>query len=384
MRIVHICLAGPFSEGYSYQENLLTKYQVLMGHEVFVITAKWSLDSNASISKTYKSNYFNEDRVKIFRMEMKGKDNYSKKLKIFEDYSKLLNEIEPEIIFVHGSQFLDIKPIIQYKIRKDRNVKIFVDNHADFSNSATNFISREILHKKIWRLTTKRLEPYVTKFYGVLPARVDFLKNIYHVSEKKVSLLNMGGDDEFVRKYLGESTDQFREEIGCKREQQLIVTGGKVDEAKKEVLLLMEYVRSRKDLFLLIFGSIDEKILPQVKNLLSDNVKYIGWVNSEKSYKYFSESDLVVFPGRHSVYWEQVVSQKKPMLVKYWEGTDHIDIGGNVSIIDYHYNEKEKLFYELDQILYSSKLNDMKKAAESENATAFLYSDIAKRSIEEV
>ena len=34
---------------------------------------------------------------------------------------------------------------------KNPNVKIFVDNHADFSNSATNWLSLEILHKKIWK-----------------------------------------------------------------------------------------------------------------------------------------------------------------------------------------------------------------------------------------
>ena len=37
MKIVHICLGGPFSDGFSYQENLITKYQVKMGLDVSLI-----------------------------------------------------------------------------------------------------------------------------------------------------------------------------------------------------------------------------------------------------------------------------------------------------------------------------------------------------------
>ena len=65
---------------------------------------------------------------------------------------------------------------------------------------------------------------------------------------------------------------------------------------------------------------------------LSDGkrIQYIGWVNTSESYQLFASADLVVFPGRHSVYWEQVAAQGIPMICKYWEGTTHIDVGGNV------------------------------------------------------
>ena len=62
-----------------------------------------------------------------------------------------------------------------------KNVIVFADNHADFLNSATNWISKNILHKIIWRYYAQMLVPYVKKFYGVLPARVDFLKEVYNI-----------------------------------------------------------------------------------------------------------------------------------------------------------------------------------------------------------
>lgn len=43
----------------------------------------------------------------------------------------------------------------------------------------------------------------------------------------------------------------------------------------------------------------------------------------------FSAANLGVFLGTHSVFWEQTVAQGTPLVVKYWQGMTHIDIGGN-------------------------------------------------------
>ena len=63
-------------------------------------------------------------------------------------------------------------------------------------------------------------------------------------------------------------------------------------------------------------------------------VQYIGWINANESYRYFAAADLAVFPGRHSVFWEQVTAQGIPMLCKKWDGTTHVDVGGNVRFLE--------------------------------------------------
>lgn len=383
MNILHLCLAGPFSEGYTYQENLLTTYHSRMGHKVSVITSNWALDNVGVLRQESPKLYTNKDNVSVYRIKLKGEKNFLRKIKRHEDYSDILRDINPDIIFIHGSQFFDIKPIMNYKILKKEKVKIFIDNHADFSNSATNIFSREILHKILWRNRTLSLLPYVHKFYGVLPARVEFLTEIYKVPKNKVELLNMGGDDELVKKYSNINKEIIREKYGVPKNKVLLVTGGKIDNAKKEVLFLLDYVEKKQDVFLIIFGSVSVDIKQKFDSLLNENTKYLGWVNTEESYEIFSIADLVVFPGRHSVYWEQAVSQKKPMLVKEWKGTNHIDIGGNISFVNFSFEEKNKLFDELDSILLTSKLFDMTKNAKKNKSQLFLYSNIAERSIKE-
>ena len=111
-----------------------------------------------------------------------------------------------------------------------------------------------------------------------------------------------------------------------------------------------------------------------------NSVMYVGWIKAEDSYKYFSAADLVVFPSRHSVFWEQVVGMGKPMVVKYWEGVTHINFNGNVEFL--HEDSTEEIQKKIISLLDDpGKLKRMKDAACGEGRRIFLYSNIAKCSI---
>ena len=45
MKIVHLCLSAFFIDNYSYQENMLPKYHVKMGHKVTVIASIFSFNN---------------------------------------------------------------------------------------------------------------------------------------------------------------------------------------------------------------------------------------------------------------------------------------------------------------------------------------------------
>lgn len=384
MKITHICLCGPTTDNWNYQENLLSKYHTILGNNVTIITSEFVLNKKGNLETFKKTNYFNEDGVKMIRLEMKGVQNFNKKIKIFKGVFKSINKSKPDIIFVHGCQFLDIKQVVKY-VKLNPNVKIFVDNHADFSNSAKNFLSKNILHKIIWRRCARLIEPYTTKFYGVLPARVDFLKDMYNIPEEKVDLLVMGADDEKVEeaKSIG-IRDKTRKKYDINRDDFLIITGGKIDKNKSQILLLMEAVNNikNKNVKLLIIGSVIDEYKDEFNSLLGENISYIGWVESSDIYKYFESSDLVVFPGLHSVLWEQAVGQGIPCVFKYIEGFTHVDLGGNCKFV---YNDSPtELKAIINNIINDKELYKyMKNIAMSKGMNAFSYKKIAKKSIED-
>lgn len=381
MRITHLCLAGTITDGWSYQENLLSKYHTKLGHEVSIITARWVYNDKNKLYKFPKEDYVLENKVRVIRLEIKNKDDLTYKFKKYNGIEKALEKTSPDILFIHGCQFLDIGKVAKY-LKNHKNTKVYVDNHADFSNSATNFVSRKILHEIIWRRCAHVILPYVKKFYGVLPARVEFLKNVYHLPSEKIELLVMGGDDELIQSAITRR-DETRVKYGIDKEDFLIVTGGKIDKWKKQTLLLMESVKetSNAKLKLIVFGSVDKELVEQVNALTCDRVQYIGWVNSEYSYDLFAAADLAVFPGRHSVFWEQVAAQGIPMIVKDWAGTHHIDTGNNVLFL--HEDTKEEITSTISSLLNdANKYNEMLQCAK-DNCNMFSYLDIARRSIQE-
>lgn len=384
MKIVHICLCGPVTDGFNYQENLISKYHVKLGYDVVLFASQWMWNNKGFLFMTNHTNYINEDGVHIIRLPIKF-GNINNKFKI---YCGLYHAIErecPDILFVHGIQFLDIFQIARYA-KKNPNVKIYIDNHADFSNSATGWLSRNILHKILWRICAKKIEPYVTKFYGVLPARVDFLIDLYHIPKEKCELLVMGADDELVEKTSHKFEQmRFRMKCGIDDNDFLIVTGGKIDAWKTQTLLLMEAVRNIKNskVKLIIFGSIADNMRNKFNSLLkSDKIQYIGWLNSEESYLVFAASDLAIFPGRHSVYWEQAVGEGIPLIVKDWPGTHHIDLGGNVRFLTQDSPEEIKLIIEF-LISHPKVYQTMKQISQNKGKSYFSYKEIAKRSIEQ-
>lgn len=383
MKVLHLCLAAFYIDNYSYQENMLPKYHKKMGLDVEIIASLVSFDENGeSCLIESGSTYNNEHDIPVTRLNYK-KSKMSKVLRQYERTYESIKTAKPDIIFIHGCQFYDIRYVVKY-LKENPSVKVFVDNHADFSNSATNWYSKNILHKILWKRSAHLIEPYTSKFYGVLPARVEFLKNIYKIPEDKIELLVMGADDEKVKYAIkSESIAKIRDKHNIRQDDFLIITGGKIDNAKRQTLLLMEAVKKINDdnVKLIIFGSVIDELKDQVKSLIDrKKIKHIGWIKSQDSYKYFAAADLAVFPGRHSVLWEQAVGTGTPCIFKYWKGTTHVDLNGNCRFL-YKDNVNE-IYNEINTIRKNTALyNKMKFVSMEQGINKFSYKGISSRAI---
>ena len=386
MKIVHICLSGSYNDNWGYHDNLLPKYNKKAGHDVTVITSIFvNSKKHRGYEKVNPGEYVLDDGVKVIRIPFKKifAPKLAEKLRTYEGLYKKLEKERPDFIFIHGIQFLDVLIVAKY-LKNNPNCKAVADNHADFMNSARNWLSRNVLHRIIWKRCAALINPYVTKFYGVTPARVDFLVNMYNLPKQKVELLAMGADDEKVEETKNENIrKQIRKRYNINPDDFLIMTGGKIDTNKPQTLLLMEAVKKLNypKVKLLIFGSVVPELKEKFNCLISDNIKYIGWVDSKDTYNYFSAADLIVFPGLHSVFWEQVVGLGKPCIFKYIQGFTHIDLNGNCKFI--YRDSVDEIKDIISEIINNNKLYEqMKKIAESRGKEIFSYKRIANKSLE--
>lgn len=382
--ICHLCLHGPYNEGWNYQENVLPKYHALMGIKVYQIVTCYIWD-NGAMKTISPQRYVNPIGIEVIRINRDERQRLpGMRWERYSEAFRVLEEINPEFLFIHDVQFLDTDRVAKY-LKKHPNCIAVADNHSDFSNSAKNWISKNILHKVIWRHHAKQLERYVKKFYGVLPARVDFLTNVYHLPREKCELLVMGADDELVEKVKAKrSRESIRDKYGIQPDDFLIVTGGKINNNRPETLNLMKAVcdSTIACMKLIVFGVVSNELKNQFDELLSnDKIQFAGWLDSELTYEYMDAADLIVFPGLHSVMWEQAVGMGVPCIFKRIQGFDHVDLGGNAAFVDD--TSSDGLKREIEAIVSDpERYQKMRAVAREQGMRVFSYRDIAKRCIE--
>ena len=377
MKIVHLMLGNTYNEGWGYQENLLSKWHKLNGNDVSIIASRMVNNKNDDgYHLTDVETYTNDLGINVTRIDYLFNNWAFRTLRVFKDLYHTIYIENPDFIFIHNGQFLDSLRVCKY-LKDHPNCKAVVDNHADETNSAKSFFPK-LLHYTIWRYCMNKLNKYVYKFYGVLPIRCDFLKKYYNLPDDKIDLLVMGVDDKLIESSKRKVTS-IKKKYDIKKNKLNIVTGGKIDHYKTETLNLMRVVNNHPDVNLYVFGSIGDEIKDEFNSLLSDNVKYIGWLNQEESYSVLQANDIAIFPGRHSVIWEQCVGLGVPIIVREWPGTKHVDIGGNCIFLK-EGSEEELEDYINKLLCYENILEDLKTNSKK-NSSQFSYKNIAIKSI---
>lgn len=387
--IVHINLTGGIIEGGGYQENLLSRNHKLMGLDVAIIT---NYNDWAKTPVYHEKRYINSDGVEVILLPKKPKRFKNKRLNVLsnlitKNYIGLYNcleELNPAIIFVHGCQSYDNLEVVRYKCHHPE-VKIFVDNHADYYNTPVNTFRQKLIHRIIYCYVAKRLYSVCETFWGVTPWRVEYLRDVFDLPEEKTKLLVMGGDDSRIDyAHKDKIRAEFRLKHNIADNEYVIVTGGKIDPTKN-IHLLIEALGDNEKIRLVVFGKPSNDFESEIDNLMRKypRVINVGWIESSDVYKYFLAADLAFFPGTHSVLWEQAAACGIPLVVKKWAGMQHVNVGGNCRFLEDVTVESIKSLVAEIFSDDATAFKEMKKIAEGKAREEFLYSNIAKRAIGE-
>ena len=382
MKIVHIAPNAPYNDYWGYQENILPKYQKKLGHEVIVITTN-TMHQDKKIIEIECDDYILNDGIRVIRLVKKKYfhhilTNLNSRLLQIEKY---LEEIKPDFIFFHGLVSTTIYDVIRYK-KNHPDCIVIQDNHLDYNIGRKSKTLKERIIRAFYRYINKKSISYVERVYGVTPWRKIYAEDYFEIPKEKTDVLIMGADDEKIdfknRDYLKKT---IRKEYNISNKDFLIVTGGKIDE-KKKIHFLMQACSEIENVKLLIFGQVHDDIKKQFDTFLkkNKNIIYIGWIAADKVYEYFFAADLVFFPGQHSVLWEQACASKVPCVFERWEGMEHVNNGGNSDFVSPV--NSQTLKNKIKELLFTEKYYKMKEIALSSATDIYLYSNIARKSLE--
>lgn len=377
-KIVHIMLASPYVPMLGYQENILPKKHRQLGYKTFIISYNKEsygdfLDEGIPVYNLPKNqNLIILDRIPYFGLLRR---------RFLGLYDKI-KEIDPNYIFVHGTYNPEYMDIVRYK-KSHPQVRIYADSHVDYYNWPVDTIRRWIIKKVIYRYTSRRLASVCEKVWGVTPWRVKYLNDVLGVPKKKIDLLVMGGDENFIpwdRKE--EIENEIRQKYHIPNDAFLIVTGGRIDKTKNIHLLIDAVIQmNNPNVYLLIFGKYFDD-MKEYEHIEDNHVINVGWLSSNDVYPLFLASDIGCFPGTHSVLWEQACASGLPCIFKDWEGGfSHVDVGGNCILLS---DITSEIIEEtLEGILSNPfSLDRMRMVANQQARKAFSYIEIAKKSIE--
>lgn len=380
MKIVQVCLCGSYNPFMGYQDVILPRYYEKLGLECVTIASQYYKSEGRVIYENFDSQI--DESIRIIRLKGKLPYKINRKVRWFEGIYDVLEQEKPDIIFLHNFQFVSILQVLKY-CKENQNVKVYADSHTDYINSMHSWVSKYIFHQFVWRRLVKKMEPFVIKFWGVTELRCEFMEKVYHISPQKIDLLVMGADGlKFDLKEKDKIRDNIRKQYNLRDTDFVIVTGGKIDE-KKQVHKLVNAVGdlNDKNIKLMIFGKIEKDMEQYFREINYENIIQIGWINSDKVYDYFMAADLAVFPGTHSVLWEQAVGTGLPCIFKYWKGMSHVNVGGNCLFL--YDNIVEELKEKIACLKEKGEIyKEMKKQSEEKGIAEFSYLEIAKRSIQ--
>ena len=380
MRILHFCMNAPFTEHYSYQDNLLTEYQHKLGHEVRIVTTTRTRGANGNIIQTKTGYKLLDNGVELVRLPFPGKIR-----RLFGKYKGLIEQMidyKPDFVFIHGLCSFVPEDVIQYKKKFNPLMHIVADNHQDEGTTKVDdFLTAYVMRiqKRKW---TNWIQD-VDKVYGTTSWRVSFAQKYYGIPKEKLDVLIMGIDSDRIPNKNIPWCKETREKFQISKNGFTFISGGKLDNNKKIIESIKAFSKIKNEAcFFLIFGSVLDDIKAEFSTLVeNDNrIRYIGYVDSDDVWKYFYASDFGLFPGRHSVLWEEAIGCGLPCLFHRYEEKDHTEVCGNCICIEQF--DEDTIYRNMTKVLENKEYYAQLKANAEKASNEFSYHTIAEKSVE--
>ncbi len=329
MRILHLCLACFYIDGYNYQENVLPRLSHEKGHDVRIIASTETYISNMHLGYVEPKEYITEYGVPIKRLAYKKifSDKVSRKIRYYEGLYKEIDEFKPDIIYSHDLSYASVDDVVKY-IKSHSGVCLLADTHTAFYNSGQNWISLNILHRVIYGNHIKKAIPYISKYYYIGPSERDFSKQIYGIPDNLMEFLPLGG----VIPNKDEKNNlriQFRKEFEIDDEL-MLVHSGKIVPEKKTAELLRSFSRNKDmNAKLILIGSISESCTDEINSLIAsdERIIYVGWKQPEYLLGCLCAADLYCQPGTPSATLQNAICCGTAVLAYPYEGYTLLDKG---------------------------------------------------------
>jgi len=298
MKLLIWTTGNEFTPSMLYKENYLIKAAMMRGDDVVVFANEYTniQGKPVRLSKAEDVVGYKLKRFAYKSFVHPALTTRIRKIKGIE--SEIIKE-QPDLIFINCSQIFNIKNLKEIKFALP-NVKIVLDFSTKYLNSARNWLSKNILHKIIYKTWIQKALPFVDRVFYISEESKDFAHEMYGIPESMMEHNNLPGETipaEIKMEYKKEVFGNLNLDIG----NTLILYSGKIYTDKKVDNLVRAFHRNANPkLRLLIIGAYTEdsqrKIIEPL--IASDKrISFMNFVSGDKLTKYVCAADLYIQPG---------------------------------------------------------------------------------------
>lgn len=323
MKIVHICISGPFIDNWGYQPNLLTRYLQNLGVQNYIVASANDfpsyLDSKIKESIVAKGNNYDLNGVNVRRIPTKM---VSSSFIITQKLERTLDDIQPDVIFHHNLNCTSLPIAARYA--KKHKVLMMVDNHADTINMSKNKIWSWFYYRFLIGTACRIYNKQISRAYGVTHARCDFLHEYYGVSRDKIDFLPIGADVEMADK-IG-SLKSLKTKYGIQDDSFIVVSGGKMGKGKGTdnlIAAIDELQAQYPEIKLLLFGKFEDEMTETQANN-SHFVTVFGWCGRMQTLELLKIADVACWPIHHTTLIEDAVAVSTPVINRKTATSEHL------------------------------------------------------------
>jgi 1,2-diacylglycerol 3-alpha-glucosyltransferase len=319
MRIAHVC-PSIFTDGLTYQENLLARQHRDDGHAVLIVSSVEAVDprQNARMLQHPAGEHQTVDGIRLVRLPYRASlpRAVARKVRALKGLRQVLEQFRPDRVLFHGGQSWEILTVAAYA-RTHPECKCFVDFHSDPFWSGRNALSRNLLHRVFYRALIRSALP---EFEPPLCVSVDvqrFVSRMYGIPMERLEFYPLGGfvhDDETYQAL----RERGRQRLGVGPDVVVFMQTGKLDKRKRLVESLRAFhAAGMQRARFVIAGAISPDIAAEVAPMVAamPAVADAGWVNAETLIELLCACDCYLQPGTQSATMQLALCARCPVVL---------------------------------------------------------------------
>jgi glycosyltransferase involved in cell wall biosynthesis len=299
MRILIWTTGNAFTPSMLYKENYIIKAALEHGDSVMVLASKYRYVDGREMYVS-EDECFDDYVLKRFDYKPIINEFVTRKVRFIPELISQTIGFHPDLVFVNCAQVYNIKFLKQIKNALP-DVKIVLDFSTKYLNSAGNWLSKNVLHRVVYRRWIQDALPSVDNIFYISAESRDFAHEMYDIPFDRMEHNNLPGETiplTIKQRYRRE----IRERLGFKGDDIFFLYSGKIYPEKKITELVKAFSSVCDKRFrLLIIGvyQCDVRYKNEVEQLIraDSRITFMSFVSGSELTKYVCACDLYVQPG---------------------------------------------------------------------------------------